>query len=138
MGKLRSKTTGSESINITAEMLFDGKSIISREVSKLSNCSINVTDTFYSTEYGNPLVRFLLDPSINVNVNADGKITLRREGLEVLATFNSSVDNSDINIKIQDSYVAIEHNKSAITKEIIVTIKNNEDIKYLNSRFIVT
>ncbi|PMQ21171.1 hypothetical protein CIK84_06275 [Glutamicibacter arilaitensis] len=63
---------------------------------------------------------------------------MRREGLEVLATFNSSVDNSDINIKIQDSYVAIEHNKSAITKEIIVTIKNNEDIKYLNSRFIVT
>lgn len=134
-GILRSRETSHEKNNFTAELLFDGKLILSRQVSQVPNHSLKVSDRFLSPEYGNPLVRFLVDPSINVNVESDGQITLRREGLKILASFNSTARNSELDVEVRNSYVALEHNNRISTKEILISASGHDQHLEINSTF---
>lgn len=134
-GRLKSKETIGENSSMVAEMLIDGKPIIIRQVHQLPNQSLNVTDTFLSKGYGSPMIRFLLDPSIMINRDSEDRIVLSREGLKVQATFSPSEDGSEMNIDVRNSYVAMEHNKPAVTKEIIITLKKYQEFTKVTSIF---
>lgn len=124
-GKLTSRKATESSTEFTAEILFDGKNILQRHVRLEQDDALKITDMFTATGYGVPIIRFLLDPSIQVVRESEGNLVLSRKNLTLSARFTTSQANGDLNIDIRESYVAMEHHKLAKTKEIVITFPNH-------------
>lgn len=126
--RLRGSLTGREihdgTTELTAELSFDGNPILQRRIKQTIGQELIVSDTFTASNYGKPIVRYLMDPSIDVKTGSDGKLNLTRKGLNILASFETSKVGHEIVIEINDSYIALEHNKLAATKEIVVIVEN--------------
>lgn len=98
--------------------------------------SITTTDTFRSTEYGSPLVRFLLDPSIDVVKRADGSVRLSRENFNALARFSSSKPDAELRVEVRESWVAFKNHRVAKTKELLISIPESEQKIEIVSSFV--
>lgn len=121
--------------NFTAELTFDGKPILRRNIILHLSNSLKIRDTFLVGQFGDPLIRFLLDPSVQVTVESQSKIRLYRENLLLEASFKSLNADAKVNLEIRESYVALEHNKFAKTKEIVIVLHGSNGINELTSHF---
>lgn len=124
-GKLMSRKATESSTEFTAEILFDGKNILQRHVRLDQGDALKITDMFTATGYGVPIIRFLLDPSIQVVRESEGNLVLSRKNLTLSARFTTSEADGELTIDIRESYVAMEHHKLAKTKEIVIAFPNH-------------
>jgi hypothetical protein len=121
-GHLVEKKEEDELISFSGLLKFDGNAIIRRTVDLSPDKKLRIVDSFLSTKYGTPMSRFLLDPSISVISNdVDGNLVLRSRNRLISVIFESNDPGKQINVQINKSFVALEHYKSAETKEIIVS-----------------
>lgn len=133
-GKLLSRESQKNGVSFLAELAIDEKPILRRHVRLDFSEGLFVSDCFTSTRFGTPLVRFLLDPSIQVTKQADNSIVLSRGNLKYRAKFQSSKSVSIVKVEIRETNVALEHHRLAKTKELIITIPgSNEPVDIFSS-----
>lgn len=135
-GNLLSRTSTTDKIEMFAELSYDDKKILQRRVQLMKNKCLTTTDTFLATRYGRPLVRFLLDPSIEVNKRSDGAIILSNENFKAIAIFSASDPNVQLTIDTHETQVALEHHRVATTWEILISIPECNDPIDIISSFI--
>lgn len=135
-GKLLSRLVTAAESDLIAELSCDEKPILQRRVRVVNARSITTTDTFRSTEYGSPLVRFLLDPSIDVVKRADGSVRLSRENFNALARFSSSKPDAELRVEVRESWVAFKNHRVAKTKELLISIPESEQKIEIVSSFV--
>lgn len=133
-GKLLSRSiTGTENIFL-AELAFDEKPILRRHVKLNFAEGLYLTDSFMATRYGNPIVRFLLDPSIQVDKQSNGQLLLSRGNMKFIAKFETSKTNLNVQIEVRESHVALEHHRVAKTNELLISISDcSETVDIISS-----
>lgn len=135
-GNLLSKIITTDESDLIAELSYDERPILKRRVQRVNTKSLTTTDTFLATRYGVPLVRFLLDPSIEVDKQADGGIMLFRENFKVLANFSASNPDLQLEIDVRETRVALEHHRVAETRELLISIPDCNEIIEIVSSFV--
>ncbi|MGP5015386.1 hypothetical protein ACTXJX_16470 [Glutamicibacter ardleyensis] len=126
-GKLLSREVLDHGVKILAELAIDEAPILRRSVHLEFAERITTRDSFTSTRFGDPLVRFLLDPSIKVKLQPDNSVVLERQNFECVAKFESSKPDLSVQLEVRESYVALEHHSLAKTSELIITIPNSKE-----------
>ncbi|KSU67694.1 heparinase II/III domain-containing protein [Arthrobacter sp. NIO-1057] len=134
-GRLLERSLLDDKSRLTAELTYDDKPILKRQVSLSESGELIVMDSFIATRYGEPKVRFLLDPSIRVVKINETNLRLSRNDFQADARFESSDSNLKISVNIGESYVALEHHKVAKTSEIILSAPNVNGTLELTSIF---
>lgn len=133
-GKLLSHESSKKDVSFLAELAIDQKPILRRSVRLNFTEGLYVRDYFTTSRFGNPLVRFLLDPSIEVTKQSDNYIALSRGKLKYLAKFEPSKPAFSVQVEIRETNVALEHHRLAKTKELIITASGqNESVDILSS-----
>lgn len=126
-GKLLSREVLDHGVKILAELAIDEAPILRRSVHLEFAERLTTRDSFTSTRFGDPLVRFLLDPSIKVKLQPDNSVVLERQNFECVAKFESSKPDLSVQLEVRESYVALEHHSLAKTSELIITIPNSKE-----------
>lgn len=121
-GRLLNRQVLEGKTTITADLSYDGKPILCRKVLFSANNKLAVKDAFSATRYGEPRVRFLLDPSIRVDRIDERRLHLSRQGFQAEASFESSNSNHKISVSVGETYVALEHHKAVKTSELIINV----------------
>lgn len=135
-GKLLSRMVTAEESDLIAVLSYDEKPILQRRVQVINATGVTTTDTFTSIQYGSPLVRFLLDPSIDVDKRADGSVGLSRKNFHALARFSSSNPDIELSIEVNESWVAFENHRVVKTKELLISTSGHGQMIDIISSFV--
>jgi hypothetical protein len=134
-GNLLSREQSENELSFLAELSFDGTPIIRRRVRRIGTEVLKIRDTFTSIRFGNPIVRFLLDPSIQLTCQTNNTIVLERPGFRCVAKFESTKPEFAPRLQVGESNIALEHHKLAKTKELLITIPGSPESADVISTF---
>ncbi|WP_181578528.1 heparinase II/III family protein [Arthrobacter sp. AQ5-05] len=119
--KLLSNEVNSEFFSFEGLLKFDEKDILKRKVQYWPENKLEITDTFHSVQYGIPIVRFILDPTIIVLDARESSLTLKSPNREISMTVESNAKNVLPKIRLDNSFIAAEHYMPVKTKEVLIS-----------------
>lgn len=135
--KLESQIVGNDSTEYIAVLNLDGNPIVRRYIRFIYNDRVIVRDQFLAPGHGSPIVRFLLDPSIQATQIDDTSVLLNGPARTIQAKFECVGSTVDPLVSLAESHVALEHHKAAKTSEILIRTQKSEQIIEIESSFII-
>lgn len=119
---LMSEERTADSTTFRGKLNFDENKIIERTVSLFDKNRLSITDAFTASSYGDALVRFVFDPSLNVESHEAGLgLVLRSANRRVVVKFHIDGTKTSISSVVKETHVAIQHYSAVSTKEILVS-----------------
>lgn len=124
---LTSKRQVGESTEFVGKLNFDGNSVLQRSVRLTDTRVLSVVDSFSAKSHGDALVRFILDPSLNVEIHEAGKkLVLRSSRRRVVLKFQGIGISSPVSSHVKETHVAVKHYSATPTKEILLTAAGSD------------